>query len=597
MTGLLGLNPVALLSPGGPGGNITLTANSLTATEGAKISATTEGAGNAGNITLNLTTLNLNDGSSILASAAGSGKGGTVTVNASQAAQLGQGVQDAAPVISVETSGAGRAGDIIINTPILTILDTARITATATATATNTEGGGSIILNASQMNLRGTVGIFAETQGQAPAGTLTLKPYQSNPTLDIALASGSQISASTAGSGNGGDLLVQAPQTITIAGAGKLAVETSSSGNAGRLSVTTQQLTLKDGVELSASSTGSGRAGDITFTAQNFNLLSGAKVTTTTSGTGAAGNIIANVVNNFALDGQGTGLFASTDPGSSGQGGSIFIDPQRVTLSNGAVISVNSQGSGNGGNIQLQAGNLTLTNQGAITAETASGEGGNITLRVDNRLLLRTNSLISATAGGTGTGGNLDIRTGEFIIAVPYENSDIIANAFQGKGGNVNITTQAIFGLEFRSRLTPLSDITASSEFGLQGNVVINTPNVDPSRGIVHLPSGITDASQQIAQGCRPASEAGRFVVTGRGGLPTDPTELLADEVLWDDLRGGGATQAQTEGQPSQPTPNATAQGLSLVPAQGWVIDDKGMVTLVASPHQLACSGQPKPRL
>ncbi|WP_279239721.1 hypothetical protein [Scytonema sp. UIC 10036] len=34
--------------------------------------------------------------------------------------------------------------------------------------------------------------------------------------------------------------------------------------------------------------------------------------------------------------------------------------------------------------------------------------------------------------------------------AVPEENSDIIANTFQGKGGNIQINSQGIFGLESR---------------------------------------------------------------------------------------------------------------------------------------------------
>jgi hypothetical protein len=135
---------------------------------------------------------------------------------------LGIGVNDFSPVLSVETSNAGKAGSIIINTPTLTLSDTARITATATNTATNTEGGGSITLNASTMHLAGIVGVFAETQGQTPAGTLTLKPYENQSNLNITLAPNSQVSASTSGSGKGGDLILSAPQAITIAGQGTL---------------------------------------------------------------------------------------------------------------------------------------------------------------------------------------------------------------------------------------------------------------------------------------------------------------------------------------------------------------------------------------
>ena len=50
-----------------------------------------------------------------------------------------------------------------------------------------------------------------------------------------------------------------------------------------------------------------------------------------------------------------------------------------------------------------------------------------------------------------------------------------IANANQGNGGNIDITTQNIFGLVFREKKTPKSDITASSKFGLNGEVTVES--------------------------------------------------------------------------------------------------------------------------
>jgi large exoprotein involved in heme utilization and adhesion len=70
------------------------------------------------------------------------------------------------------------------------------------------------------------------------------------------------------------------------------------------------------------------------------------------------------------------------------------------------------------------------------------------------------------------------------IIAVPKENSNISANAVFGQGGNIQITTQGIFGLKFRDQLTSDSDITASSQFGVTGTVQVNTIGVDPSSGL-----------------------------------------------------------------------------------------------------------------
>jgi large exoprotein involved in heme utilization and adhesion len=44
-----------------------------------------------------------------------------------------------------------------------------------------------------------------------------------------------------------------------------------------------------------------------------------------------------------------------------------------------------------------------------------------------------------------------------FIIGL--KNSDIIANAFQGQGSSIQITTQGIFGLKYRLQIKPDSDI------------------------------------------------------------------------------------------------------------------------------------------
>jgi large exoprotein involved in heme utilization and adhesion len=114
-----------------------------------------------------------------------------------------------------------------------------------------------------------------------------------------------------------------------------------------------------------------------------------------------------------------------------------------------------------------------------------------MTLAVGDLLLMRNGSLISTEAGTAlsgGNGGNIRINV-DFVVAVPKEDSDIIANAYEGKGGNINITTQGIFGLEFREKLTPLSDITASSELGVDGEFQLDLlTNVDPSRGLAELP-------------------------------------------------------------------------------------------------------------
>ncbi|MBD2021649.1 S-layer family protein, partial [Leptolyngbya sp. FACHB-36] len=205
---------------------------------------------------------------------------------------------------------------------------------------------------------------------------------------------------------------------------------------------------------------------------------------------------------------------------------------------------------------------------------------GNITLNLPNRLLLRRGSSISTTAGkaqGTGDGGNINLAAG-FVVAVLGENSDITANAFQGNGGNINITTQGIFGIAFRDRLTLFSDITASSEFGVNGIVTINTPEIDPTQQTPQLPA--TFSAPPLAQGCRvQGDQTSRFVNAGRGGVPQNPSDPLIPDILWQDLEPIDGPQQATGTAAivtsSQRTPD------SIVEAQGW-ISRNGAVILTA---------------
>ena len=576
----------AISNADGNAGSINLDAPNITVEQGAEISTVTTADGSAGDIRLDAKTFTLSNGSEILAASSGAGNGGEIIVNASTAVNLGEGVQDFAPIISVETSGAGRAGDITINTPTFTLSETARITATATETATNTEIGGSITLNTSDMDLAGVVGIFAETEGQAPAGTLTLQPFEVNfglgapqldPQLNITLASGAEISASTSGAGQGGGLQVFAPEAITIAGPGQLAVETLGAGDGGDIEIRTRQLTLTDGVEVSASTfevdtiTGflePGDAGDIIIFADDFNLTNGATLQTNTAGIGDAGTIALTINDTLSLD-QGA-IAANTGDTSTGAGGNIEINAGITQLSNSS-LTVNSQGQGVGGDILVMGDSLLLDQGSAIDAATDSSDGGNIRLTLEDVLLLSDQSEITATAGsdgGEGDGGNIDINA-EFVIAAPAGLNRITANAFEGDGGNINITTTALLGEQFL-------EIEASSRFGLEGSITIDSPNLDPANSIVELPTDLVDASTLIADACfvDSSQQRSQFVATGRGGLPTRPTSYPTGAFLLPDL-GPLATAP----------PDSQTTGLR--EAQSWSVAANGDIVLFANPATL----------
>ncbi|MBE9068807.1 S-layer family protein [Leptolyngbya cf. ectocarpi LEGE 11479] len=416
------------------------------------------------------------------------------------------------------------------------------------------------------MNLAGIVGIFAETQGQSPGGVLTLQPYQSNPNLDLTLASGAVVSASTTSSGNGGGLEILAPEAISIRGPGMLAVETSGTGQGGDIEVISQRLRLADGVTLSASTTGPGLAGDIALTLGERLEINNSTVT------------------------------SSTGANSTGRGGNIAVTAPAIALRNGGNIAVNSQGEGKGGQVTVTGDQLSLADGSRISATTLSSDGGNLTFDLQDLLLLRRGSEISTTAGTAGTGGDggditIDTR---FIVAPFDENSDIAANAFDGNGGNVNITaTGGLFGIEPRPERTPKNDITASSRNGVSGTVTVQTPNIDPSQDAVNLPT--SPISSEVARSCRETyvQTGSEFVVTGRGGLPQGPLDAAAS-TLWQDMlpiAGGnseGNEQIIAESESNTAIDTASISD-PIVEVQGWTKNELGQVVLVAdNPQQMS---------
>ena len=78
----------------------------------------------------------------------------------------------------------------------------------------------------------------------------------------------------------------------------------------------------------------------------------------------------------------------------------------------------------------------------------------------------------------------------------------------EGYAGNLVVNAGQV---ELRER----GQITASSEFGLQGTVVVNTPDADPSRGTVELP--VEFSIPPLVRGCAVGSQDSRFVYRGAG--------------------------------------------------------------------------------
>jgi large exoprotein involved in heme utilization and adhesion len=462
----------------------------------------------------------------------------------------------------------------------------------------DTAQGQSIKINADNIKIDGQLdqfsinrsGISAITAGKGNLGINTIS------TEKLMLLNGGVVHAATSGSGDGGKLIVNAKE-ILMDGHGdgfqpsQLLASTLGDGNAGSLILNTAHLKLTNGAFVSTSTAAQGRGGNLRIYATEFVEIGGQLKQGYLSAISSGAFILPAPVREI--------LKLPSSP--TGASGDIVVMTPNLKVLDGGEIRVSNQGSGNAGIINITAQSINLNGKASIAADTASGEGGDISLKAQS-LLLQNQSSITTTAGAGGNGGNITI---DAPILVGLGNSDIIANAFEGKGGNIKIKTQGIFGLGFSNSLTPkidhTNDITASSQFNINGTVQINNIGVDPNSGLVQLPTNVIDSSGQITSAC--GNPSGQFITTGRGGIPDNPNQLLTSDRTWVEMlsfsienKTGNITSYINKAQIS-PKSNSPKM---LIEATGWHRNADGKIELIAdkSPAQmqqvLECAAIPK---
>ncbi|MGD1805355.1 CHAT domain-containing protein [Dapis sp. BLCC M126] len=457
----------------GNAGNITLeTEQDILLTNSSKLQASTEtreNAGNAGTINIQANTLNLDQSTNLI----------------------------------TETTGAGNSGDITIEANTVDIGEDSQITATVVIGSTSNGDGGNITINTDTLNISGKLGIFAETEATANAGTLTLSPYKNNSDLDINFGNDGFISASTSSIGNGGNIFISAPENINILGEGFIAVETTDIGNAGIIDIQTENLRISDGVAISASTEDKGNAGQININTTEFTLEKGTSLTTETNSKGKAGDIqittqeltigedaqitatakkgatnteaggnITINANELFISGR-LGIFAET--ASKSPAGSLTIKPYRRDggMGRGGEGEIGRWGDGNPPLTPPRRGNgdpvlnITFKEKGFISARTLStGGGGNINILAPENINISGSGRITVETTGSGNGGIINIETENLTIG---ENTTISASTSDsGDGGSININPTQTFQLEGRI-------LTETKGAGNGGSITINT--------------------------------------------------------------------------------------------------------------------------
>ncbi|NMF67084.1 hypothetical protein DP113_19205 [Brasilonema octagenarum UFV-E1] len=545
-------------------------------------SAEPNSTGDAGDLRIKTNTLLVRDGAQVITGTFGAGKGGNLSVDAQDVQVIGRSTDNrggSALSASADRNSTGDAGNLTIKTNTLLVRDGAQVLAGTFGAGK----GGNLSVDAQDMQLIGTspdnrvaslLSASANRNSTGNAGNLTIK------TNTLLVRNGAQANASTFGAGKGGNLRIDAQDVQVIGRSANnqfgsnlgASAQSNSTGDAGDLTIKTNTLLVQDGAQVLASTLGKGKGGNLSVDAQDVQVI----------------GISAD--NRF-----GSALFASAQPNSTGDAGDLTIKTNTLLVRDGAGVTVQSFGTGTAGNMTLNARSIRLNNDALLTANTQSAkvdpnsEQATININSQDLIMSRNSNIITNAQGENVIGGNINIDT-DFLVA--FENSDISANSANFRGGNVRINATGIFGTQFRNAATPNSDITATGVSPeLSGTVQIDTPDIDLNSDLVNLPSVPVDT--KLAQGCNSPNYAkSSFIITGRGGLPPNPKDILtpdAVQVDWvtlnPEVEKNSRTNISTLPNPTTPAP--------IVEATGWVFGPKGEVIFTAqAPTQHQSSWQ-----
>lgn len=395
----------------------------------------------------------------------------------------------------------------------------------------------------------------------------------------ITVNNGSVISAGTLSQGTGGNITLNATESISLSSTPEynpaiVSTSTQGLGKGGQIEVNTGTLVIDGGSQIQALA-GKGSGGTIKVNASQAINLSGTGILRSRDSQRNQTETI--LASGFTASSGVAGLPVALRP--QGESGNLIINTPELTLKDSASISVNNYGLADAGDIRINISNLNLDTTAAITANTASGAGGSINILADKSIILDRQGAISTTAEQAGDGGNISIEADNLLL---LSANRISANAQQGSGGNIAIDTQGLF-------INPNSKITASSRVETQtGTVKIVTLDLNS-----RLSTGYQDYRSFVSQdyidtGCGVKSDFANnsFRDIGRGGIPLNPLETTSN---WELLADFGQDRQQSRLTPSAVPLNDHAsppQYSAITEADTWQINSQGKVELIAEQHQ-----------
>ncbi|MGI9331643.1 MAG: filamentous hemagglutinin N-terminal domain-containing protein, partial [Gammaproteobacteria bacterium] len=536
------------------------------------------GGGDAGPITASAPVIRLEDGARLLASTLGAGAGGAVSITAAEHFSMtGKHARSGlSSTVSASTFAKGSAGDITIEAPAIHLEDGATVTAKASSTGAGGDisiaasdtaqlfagasliGGGDISIRAGSMLTVRDSEISTSVEFDRPAAQTAGSISVQAPIVE--LNDGTRLST-----GSGGNIEVAASNRISLigvspaSGAGtNVSTATSSKVNGGSIAFDAAVIEIDGHARLRSRASGVGKGGDIELTASDAITFSGARkegdehalyaetssravggsislntakllveggafLTTHTSGAGMGGNISLHATDSITFEGnnqRGAGSTLQASTSFDGNTGSLTVDAPVVQLSDGAVFFTTPSKAENNG------------------LDTATGSTGSITITAGESLTLSGVNNTDATFPSAlqTVASSLGGDAGPITVSAPVvrleDGARILASTLgPGAGGDVSITAMESFTLAGVHRRSGLASAVATDAFaqGPAGNIKIEAP-------VVRLEDGALVSAKTSG--------------LGAGGdiriFAADTVQLFAGASLLSESRGTGSGDAGT---------------------------------------------------
>ena len=451
---------------------------------------------------------------------------------------------------------------------------------------------GDVVISAGSIEIDGGSSIRSTTHTMARSGDVDVSAVGS-----ILLSSLSGVATQPKGSGDAGDIRINAGSLVLEGGSAIISEAAEIAGTPGDVVIDVDgevRVAGIDGADIDTAirSMISTRvvnqdsvsdAGNITIRAGSFEVSGGALVTSRTkvdpnSGAGRAGSIAITATDSLIrvtgiapiFDEFGRTLNSEISArGSGGAGGNITLAAPVVEITDGAGISATSFGPNGAGSIAISAGDEIRVVGSRISTEAGRSDGGNISLDAGN--LIEIVDALVETEVLSDQGGAGEIMIGQITKPrlIGLNSSKLISNAAQGEAGDITISADDLV----KSADTEIK--AASNNEQLNGVISIDALEEELSGRLVPLEIAYLDVGGLLLPPCAARFEADRssLTVRSRPGLGSDPGGMLPSPIL---MAGESADSAPLSGAASGRSIELANNrlGMSLPgPAGSWGID------------------------